>query len=441
MNCPICTEKYSTENKPHCTTCGHMFCQNCIKKLSVCPICRNLNSKWFTPVVFDYLNLIEETDKTIKKISSISFLIEKISQLLLNDSDEIYSFDIFDEIDRIGLLICYPIFNYYTFPLLEKKLQSKNCKNYSNLMLCAQYNNLEIAKYLLTNDCDVNYQADITALIIACKNGYFEMTKLLLENGAKCNCFSELTFETPLMYNVTGKINKEIIQILIEYGVNLNATNLKGNTVLFMVNEKEILELLVKNGLDPDIRNLAGETACSWIVRNGMVPDDYFIEITDLDIQDNAGRTVLMKGIMKDYREFVKKIIEKGVHFSRQDEEGRTALFYAITNYYDTNYFFDDLFCDGDEINIQDNNGQTVLHWVVNKCYENCENWNEDDVIFPVKILVENGADIGIFDKGGKTPMLLAIENCMEKKRFGVLNYLRMVEVERNKNKITNYKN
>lgn len=101
----------------------------------------------------------------------------------------------------------------------------------SVLHLCAQFNSLEILRYLLENqDCNCNQEnADYkTPLHEAVLNGNFDVVKLLVANGAKIDALKKADW-TPLMLAAT-KDNLEIIRFLVEQNADVSLRNKDGWT-------------------------------------------------------------------------------------------------------------------------------------------------------------------------------------------------------------------
>lgn len=64
--CPVCLEEILLENyimKP----CSHLFCKNCISKLTICPLCRN---KWNIFEKYELCNKDYFTTKSYIKVNN-----------------------------------------------------------------------------------------------------------------------------------------------------------------------------------------------------------------------------------------------------------------------------------------------------------------------------------------------------------------------------------
>ena len=111
---------------------------------------------------------------------------------------------------------------------------------------------LEIVKLLINEGVDVNNfsKMGMTPLLFVTSvpesKRVIEVTKLLIEAGAKVNIKDKKLGMTPLMY--ASKIgNENIVKILLKSGANLSQTNNKGETALDLAKEnKNIIKILKK---------------------------------------------------------------------------------------------------------------------------------------------------------------------------------------------------
>lgn len=96
--------------------------------------------------------------------------------------------------------------------------------NISEIVEYVKNNDLEKAKQCIENDNSLvdarDEESKFTLLMICAKKGYFEMTKLLVENGANLNSRSK-TGLTALMFACAEK-QIEIAKYLIDCGADVN---------------------------------------------------------------------------------------------------------------------------------------------------------------------------------------------------------------------------
>jgi len=135
--------------------------------------------------------------------------------------------------------------------------------------------NKENLKLLL--DLGVNVNAidkyEDTALIMASKNGYYEVIKILLEAGANVNAVND-SGNTSLIW-ASRKGYYEIVKLLLDNKADVNAANGVGNTSLIfatIINHLKIIKLLLEKEADVNAVNRGGGTALTWAISNNR-PD------------------------------------------------------------------------------------------------------------------------------------------------------------------------
>ena len=282
-------------------------------------------------------------------------------------------------------------------------------------------------------------------LLVSCENN--ELTEI------------EQTQLNQQLIDVAKKGDEEALNTLLAKGADLNAQDKNGRTALIWAVKKkyieeeyfeeeyllkntslkkeylEIVKVLVENGADLDIQDNEGKTALIWAVKKeyleeGHFEEEYFLKIekeyleivkllvengADLDIQDNEGKTALIWAVKKEYFKIVKLLVENRADLDIQDNEGKTALIWASIK---ENFKIVKLLVEnGADLDIQDNEGKTALIWAVKKEYLEEGHFEEEyflkiekEYLEIVKLLVENGADLDIQDNEGKTALIWAVK-------------------------------
>ena len=148
--------------------------------------------------------------------------------------------------------------------LLDHKANPNSVKspgwNYSALCLAKTP---EIADLLLAAGADVNarlYGRDVHILSYCVSCGSKEMVQWFIDHGvnpAKVKCD-----EPTLLFSANGP---DIAEMLIDHGVDLNATDKQGRTALFGLEEinrhpAKVVAVLLKHGAEADIRDHSGCT-------------------------------------------------------------------------------------------------------------------------------------------------------------------------------------
>ncbi|RYP75529.1 hypothetical protein DL770_007382 [Monosporascus sp. CRB-9-2] len=134
-----------------------------------------------------------------------------------------------------------------------------------------------------------------------------------------------------------------------------------------------------------------------WLLRGGMVRR-LLGTGAHINSKDNNGRTPLYWASRNGYDTVVKQLLKAGADTNAKDFYGRTPLHWASWNGRDT--VVKQLLGTGARINSKDNDGRTPLHWASE---------NGHDIV--VKQLLEGGADANAKDNDGSTPLHIASWN------------------------------
>ena len=149
-----------------------------------------------------------------------------------------------------------------------------------------------IVNVLLIAKPSINFQnkKGETALFKAVKSGNIQTIKILLENGADPNIYTEYPKRTPLLGALSKAMdNDEIVHILIENGSDINASDDFGNFPVIFCSAyglKVTLKLLIQENVDLSVRDTLG---CNALLQSVITSEiDYEI----IDILLNAGINV-----------------------------------------------------------------------------------------------------------------------------------------------------
>jgi ankyrin repeat protein len=123
-----------------------------------------------------------------------------------------------------------------------------------------------------------------TPLFFACFTGYLDVVKLLVENGATINVKNN-DEETPLIYAVK-KGDYSIVNYLVSKEASLDDKDKNGNTALMLAciigrkapNREDYIKcasILIDNGANVNVQNEDGNTALSYAI---MLPCYSIIE-------------------------------------------------------------------------------------------------------------------------------------------------------------------
>src|SRR5208283_2405562 len=96
-----------------------------------------------------------------------------------------------------------------------------------------------------------------TALMLAAWNDHKDIVNLLIKAGADLNLKNNFG-DTALIWATTYN-QKDIAELLINEGANINLKDINGDTALILASfNKDIIELLIKAGADVNLKNNYG---------------------------------------------------------------------------------------------------------------------------------------------------------------------------------------
>ena len=123
---------------------------------------------------------------------------------------------------------------------------------------------------------DAVNEAGYSPLILACYRGNTEVAKFLINNGADLNYNTSMG--TPLMAAVV-KNNTEIVNLLVNKNVNVEQKDANGTTALIyasMFKNYEIAKMLIKAKANYETKDNRGNSALDYAI---LADDDKLIQI------------------------------------------------------------------------------------------------------------------------------------------------------------------
>ncbi|MEI0528674.1 ankyrin repeat domain-containing protein [Brachyspira intermedia] len=260
-------------------------------------------------------------------------------------------------------------------------------------------NNIEMVKYLLSIGQDIDAQRFFdgfwvdSPLKVAAENGYVEMAKFLINEGANLNSADD--------YMLYAYNNYDITKLLVDNDVfNLNTNTTREEAIELVKDGKyyEIEKLL----LSEDSNNIDGYDELMNAISKGdmkalekLVKDD-----TDLNKQYDK-ITPLGLAAARNDKEMVKFLVEKGADINLEDGYGYTPLIIAM-KYRNIGLAKDIIDLKPDLNAICSATGDTPLTYLAG------EVWFGTDLCY---YMIKNGADVNKKNDNGDTPLIVAVQN------------------------------
>jgi len=279
------------------------------------------------------------------------------------------------------------------------------------------FNRPDIVKTLIEKGAKIDIQDvdERSLLYIPIKYDYFDILTLLLQTnkeniGISITDIKDKYYKIPIHYAINLK-NIRAIKLLLEYGSNPNIPDINGYNSLHHAiysRNPEICKLIIKYISDINSRCNTGETslhmACNLQLLN--IVQVLIDNKIDLDIQDfDHEFTSLHYAVTLNNRDITKLLLNNGANPNIQDIFGNTPIHYAINENssesitilltskstksrinlnlwnidgkiplhimldhdyetIDENIF--DIMIDKSNLSIQDNDGNTCLHFLIN---------------------------------------------------------------------------
>lgn len=304
----------------------------------------------------------------------------------------------------------------------------QDARGCSALMLAAWNGHFEIVKELLVRGVriDSRDQDAWTALTFAARFGRLDIAHLLLERGAQRDPASVSNDRTPLMHAVLmGHI--EIARVLLDYGADATKTDRHGNSIVMLAlqgdvmprnNQQEsdveedarlgMVQMLVKHGAPPTLSNLEGQSPRQLATEEGLSRIAAFLKLC----QPSEMRTTPLLArqqtlhVSVDTSEFFEAVergdvpqvleqIDSMLH--ARDSRGLTPLLVAAKN--DQLEILQLCLSRGANLSVRDDaTARSALHFAASAGSAGA-----------VRLLLSEGADVGMKDAKGLTPIDTAV--------------------------------
>lgn len=144
--------------------------------------------------------------------------------------------------------------------------------------------------------------------------------------------------ETEVLVKAAWNNNLVLVKNLLAQNVNVNAKNKYGTTALMAAAQNgndNLIKLLLKSGADVNVKNNHGRSALMLADYSSTETIKVLLENkADVDSRNKYGATTLMlvASSYDNYFEVVKLLIKYGANINAKDNEGKTAITYAMEN-------------------------------------------------------------------------------------------------------------
>jgi ankyrin repeat protein len=223
----------------------------------------------------------------------------------------------------------------------------------------------ESVRNIITQNKDlvnVRFSDSFTPLQIAVQENKREIFEILLEAGANVNEKNKYGLTSLMM--AAWKGHKRIAEMLIANGANVNIKDNNGWTALMLAASRKhpkIAELLIMKGADIEARNNHGATALYLAAYKGdrEIASLLMEKGSTVDTKTYTGFTPLMAAAFNGHGEIVKLLVEKGAEINAKNKHLRTPLYFA--SYSDQKEIAEYLIEAGAKASIIENNADDIF--------------------------------------------------------------------------------
>ena len=238
------------------------------------------------------------------------------------------------------------------------------------LFVAAANGDVNIFSFLVESGADVNARSgdvdeQLRPLMIACENGKLNAVLYLIDEGAEVNLEDNSGY-TALHYAATISNNNYTLSCLIDSGANINALTNDNRTPLMLACESgNLVNCLLQSGAYVDFQDDDGQTALYLATYSECNCFDNLSSLirygADVNTADIRKCTPLMRASQFCDVEEVTLLIEHGAKVELQDQNGDTALHYAARVGKETSANFCKLLTAGASLLCENSQGLTPL--------------------------------------------------------------------------------
>lgn len=312
------------------------------------------------------------------------------------------------------------------------ELNRKTLAGYTPLLCASVQSQKAVIDLLLKEDADVsvsNFENE-TALIMAVKNNDVNSCQLLIENGADIHHQNNEGLDSLMFAALLG--HEDLVRMLIENGADLYKSDKLGNTALMHAAAQGYLQIvkdLTDKGVSLVAKNKSGLKAIDLAVdKQQKEVQEYLFEkmgSSAVHISYKSPPKRFFNAVISGDLEVVKKMLETGVQLDGCNSNGTTALMMA--SYKGHEHIVNYLLLMGADTYKEDENGATAMDYALkNERYEVAGlikkarlNDETGKVIFDaiqqkdinrLQKAFSRGLSVDVRDENGDTPLIKAIQ-------------------------------
>ena len=209
----------------------------------------------------------------------------------------------------------------------QSKLKEKNIIMKDGLDFYKKFQNK--IPFLLENVIDQTDSYGLNALHLSSENGHKEVVQLLLEKGIDINQTN--TYGQNGLHLASANGHLEIAKLLIENGIDVNLNDKTGCNALIQAtfsNNREIGQLLIEKGIDINQTDLNGLNATNWALICGHkeILELLIEKGSDINQTDFYGLNAIHLASICGHKDKAKFLIEKGIDINQTDSTEESSL-------------------------------------------------------------------------------------------------------------------
>ncbi|MEG4404945.1 ankyrin repeat domain-containing protein [Microcoleus sp. MON2_D5] len=290
----------------------------------------------------------------------------------------------------IAAIATVAVFNHFKYPILNRIGFTPNA-----VVEAASQGDTNTIRHYLDLGISANSRiGDHNLLHFA---GSKEVAELLIAKGVDVNA-KGTHGGTPL--HIAAMFDRiKVAQTLIAKGADINArteSQYFNRTPLFFARSPEMAKLLIAKGADVNAKNKNGltplHTARSKAIAQILLSAGAKVNIKEENARNGKGTTLLHNAAKIGFKELVQQLIKDGANVAILDSEKRTPLHLAVDR--GSQDIAELLIANGARVNARNANGQTPLYRAI------AIGHNEISAL-----LINNGTDVNNIDGSGTTPL------------------------------------